>query len=89
MFVHGISNEKSRHFFVNKYIASLLIADSCNICAFTTSVLLQHLFTEMFASKVGRLSFSCFPVRLLLHSTLAAAETLLFANSCDGHLESF
>ena len=59
--------------------AGELLADSYNICAFTTSVLLQLLFTEIFASKVGRLSFICFPVRLLLHSTLAAAETLLLA----------
>ena len=59
--------------------AGELIADSCNICAFTTSVLLQLLFTEIFASKVGRLSFSCFPVRMLLHSTLAVADMLLLA----------
>ena len=71
--------QQYRHFFVHEYIASLLILVIYDICAFTTSVLLQLLFTEIFVSKVGNLSFSSFSVRLLLHSTLAVAETLLLA----------
>ena len=64
MFVHDRSNE----------VSFSLLADSCNniICVYNVSASQAIIYSQL---KM----FSHLPVRLLLHSTLAAAETLPFA----------
>ena len=64
MFVHDSSNE----------VSLSLLAYSCNniICVYNVSASQAIIYSLL---KM----FSLLPVRLLLHSTLAAAETLPFA----------
>ena len=71
MFAHGSRNKKSNQSFVHEYIASFL-ADCYNyLCVYNASASLQKYLHQNY--------FSLLAVRLLLQSTLAVAETPLYA----------
>ena len=80
VFVHGRGNKKSTQasLSMNIIIQSCIYIGADSLCIY--NVCASHTFiSSIITCFKSRLSFSHLPVRLLLHSTLAVAETLLFA----------